>query len=367
MPLSTLKGMNRQFLLPHSVAAAILCLAMPVLAAAQPAAQLSMPPAGRVVAPGVAPGVVASSSSLEAASSPSDGALAATSLDAALLEIGAGAQSSPAQSSVTQPAAGTVLCGITHLVRCVEDLGQDDKGIFTSPARFHKKDLRWALPLGAVVGLAIAYDADAQQALGVNTSLQSTANTFSNFGSFYASGAEGAGLYFAGLAAKNPKLAETGRLGAEAVIDSGTVTLLIKLVSNRHRPLQGNGQGNFWAEGTSHWQWDTSFPSDHATASMSLARVIAGEYPRWYIQTAAYGFAEGISLARVLAKEHFPSDVIVGQTIGFLTGSYVLHHRALYAGYGHRSLVSRVVDQVHPVLSPSTRTLGAGIDIAFGQ
>ncbi len=351
--------MNRQFPLPHPVVLAILCLGMSASGLAQ----------SSVYAAQSAQTAHPSSSSLEAISSAqsdlasaTDNTLAATSLDAALLNIDAAGQ-----PSAGQPATGTVLCGITHLVRCVEDLGQDEKGIFTSPARFRKKDLRWALPIGAAVGLALAYDADAQQALGVNTSRQNAANTFSDFGSFYASGAEGAGFYFAGLAAKDPKLAETGRLGAEAVIDSGSVTLLIKLVSNRHRPLQGNGQGNFWADGTSHWQWDTSFPSDHATASMSLARVIAGEYPRWYIQTAAYGFAEGISVARVLAKEHFPSDVIVGQTIGFLVGSYVLHHRALYAGYGHKSLVARAVDQVHPVISPSTRTLGAGINIAFGQ
>ncbi len=275
----------------------------------------------------------------------------------------AGAQS----AAPAQPAPGTVLCGITHLVRCVEDLGEDDKGIFTSPLRLKPRDAEWLLPLGAAVGLGIAYDADAQQALSVNASRQSTANTISNFGSFYAAGAEGAGFYFAGLAIKNPKLAETGRLGAEAVIDSGTVTLLIKLTTNRHRPLQGNGQGNFWADGTSHWQWDSSFPSDHATATMSLARVIAGEYPRWYVQTAAYGFAEGISLSRVLAKEHFPSDVVVGQAIGFLTGGYVLHHRALYAGKGKHSLVSRMVDQVHPVLDPATRTLGAGVEIGLGR
>jgi membrane-associated phospholipid phosphatase len=260
-----------------------------------------------------------------------------------------------------------VICGITHLVRCVEDLGQDDIGIFTSPARLQRRDLRWMLPVGAAFGLAMAYDAQAQQTLGTHPSLQSNMNTFSEFGSFYASGAEGAGFYFAGLATKNPKLAETGRLGAEAVIDSGTVTLLIKLASNRHRPLQGNGQGHFWADGSSHWEWDSSFPSDHATASMALARIIAGEYPHWYVQAAAYGFAESISLGRVLAKQHFPSDVILGQTIGFLTGTYLLHHRALYAGNGRRNLVSRVIDQVEPVINPASRTMGVGLRIAFGQ
>ena len=310
------------------------------------------------------PAPAATANSTSAAYSNSMDLLSAPTLDAALDQAPApAANAAPAANSA--PAPGTVICGITHLGRCILDLGQDDRGIFTSPARLRRKDLRWILPVGAALGLALAYDADAQQSLSVNTSRQNTADNISNFGSFYATGAEGAAIYFTGLAIKNPKLAETGRLGAEAVIDSGTVTLLIKMASNRHRPLQGNGQGSFWADGTSHWQWDSSFPSDHATATMSLARVIAGEYPHWYVQTAVYGFAEGISLSRVLAKQHFPSDVILGQTIGFLTGSYLLHHRALYAG--HRNALARLVDQVHPVLSPTTRTLGAGIDIAFGQ
>ena len=308
----------------------------------------------------------ASSSSTDATDSYSSG-LTELSAGSGTLAPRGSTDLAPANSGPAQPATGTVICGITHLVRCIEDLGQDDAGIFTSPARAQRRDLRWMLPVGTAFGLAMAYDAQAQQTLGTHPNLQSNMNTFSEFGSFYASGAEGAGFYFAGLATKNPKLAETGRLGAEAVIDSGTVTLLIKLASNRHRPLQGNGQGHFWADGSSHWEWDSSFPSDHATASMSLARIIAGEYPRWYVQAAAYGFAESISLGRVLAKEHFPSDVILGQTIGFLTGTYLLHHRALYAGNGRRNLVSRMIDQVQPEINPATRTMGVGLRIAFGQ
>jgi len=157
------------------------------------------------------------------------------------------------------------ICGITHLVRCIQDLGEDDKGIFTSPLRVQPKDAYWLAPLGAATGLAFAYDTDASQAAGVDANRANTANKIADFGSFYATGAEGAGIYFIGLAKKNPKLAETGRLGAEAVIDSGTVTLVTKLVTNRQRPLQGNGQGDFWANGASHWEWDSSFPSDHAT------------------------------------------------------------------------------------------------------
>ncbi len=258
------------------------------------------------------------------------------------------------------------VCGITSLVRCIRDLGEDDKGIFTSPLRLQPGDAYWLAPLGAATGFAFAYDTDASQAAGVDAGRTSTANKIADFGSFYATGAEGAGLYFLGLAQKNPKLTETGRLGAEAVIDSGSVTLATKIVTNRQRPLQGNGKGGFWANGISHWEWDSSFPSDHATASMALARVIAGEYPHWYVELPAYGFAASIGISRLLANQHFPSDVLVGQAIGFLTGSYVLNHRALYRP-GKESMAAQVMGSIRPVTDPSTHLLGASVEIPLGH
>jgi membrane-associated phospholipid phosphatase len=259
------------------------------------------------------------------------------------------------------------ICGITRLGRCIRDLGEDEKAIFTSAMRLQPKDGYWLAPLGAATGLAIAYDADASQAVGVDPGRTNAANKIADFGSFIATGAEGAGIYFIGLARQNPKLAETGRLADEAIIDSGTVTLATKLVTNRQRPRQGDGQGDFWPFGTQHWEWDSSFPSDHATASMALARVVAGEYPHWYVMVPAYGFAETISLSRIFADQHFPSDILVGQAIGFLTGSYVLNRRSLYRPGAKKTLASRIVGSVDPIADPRTRTLGASMQIPFGR
>ncbi len=280
---------------------------------------------------------------------------------------------SDVSSPSTQPMAGNAvskgdpICGITHLVRCIQDLGEDEKGIFTSPLRVHPKDAYWLMPLGAATGLAFAYDADASKALGVDANRTDIANNITNFGSYYATGAESAGIYFLGLAERNPKLAETGRLGAEAILASGTVTLVTKMASNRQRPLQGNGRGNFWADGTSHWEFDSSFPSDHATASMALARVIAGEYPHWYVALPAYGFAESIGISRILANQHFPSDVLVGQSIGFLAGTYVLNHHALYRPGVRRNLASKLIGSINPVTEPRTRSVSASIQIPLGR
>jgi len=56
--------------------------------------------------------------------------------------------------------------------------------------------------------------------------------------------------------------------------------------------------------------------------------VIASEYQGALTQITAYGLAAGVSAARVLARQHFPSDVLVGSAVGWMIGRYVVHkHR----------------------------------------
>lgn len=259
------------------------------------------------------------------------------------------------------------VCGISRPGLCLQDLGKDEAGIFTSPLRLRPKDATWLAPLGVATGLAFTYDPGAAKAAGVDASRTATADQVARFGSFVAAGAEGGGIYFLGLAKRDPKLAETGRLGVEAVIDSGTVTLVTKLATNRQRPRQGDVQGDFWPYGTDHWEWDSSFPSDHATATMALARVISGEYPHWYVVVPAYGFAEAVGVSRLLANQHFPSDVLVGQAIGFLAGSYVLNHHALYRGGTRPTLATKMAGSIHLVADPRTGMLGASVEIPMGR
>jgi membrane-associated phospholipid phosphatase len=274
-------------------------------------------------------------------------------------------QSSPTPS--TPPNASKTICGVNHLGRCIKDLGEDDKGIFTSPSRLQSKDGLWLVSLTGASVLAFSYDQQAQNAIGPNPSYKDTATSISNIGSFFATGGEGAAIYFVGLAKHNPKLAETGRLGSEAVLGSGTVVLVGKLLSNRQRPYQGDGKGHFWPQGTSQWTWDSSFPSDHAAASMALARVVAGEYPRWYVAVPAYGFAEGVSALRFLGKQHFPSDIILGQAVGFLTGTYMLNHRADYRPKKNDDVARRMMHSVLPIANAQTRTFGVAMQLPFGR
>lgn len=290
-----------------------------------------------------------------------------TTEDSASIQNATTPNTSEQSASAASIQSDKPICGFKHLGTCIANLGEDDKGIFTSPLHIQPKDAYWLAPLGASTGLAIAYDADASATLGHDQSRINTASNISNIGEFWATGGESAGIYFLGLYRKSPKLTETGRLAAEAILDSGTVTLATKLVTNRERPRDGNGHGDFWTNPPTGWTWDSSFPSGHATASMALARVVAGEYPRWYVMVPAYGFAETVAIGRVLALAHFPSDVIVGQAIGFLSASYVLNHRSLYRPGAKKTLTSRLLGSVDPVMDARTHTIGASLQIPLGR
>lgn len=254
------------------------------------------------------------------------------------------------QNSTAEP----FTCGVTHLGQCLKDLGQDQAGIWTSPFRFSPRDAFWLVPFAGPTGAALHYDAQAQQELGIDKSRTDTSSTISNFGSPYATFGGATGLYFLGLATHNEHLVETGRLGAEAVADASLVVEALKLATNRERPMEGNGQGGFWPHGTRSYELDGSFPSGHAAASWALARVIASEYPSKPVQFAAYGFALAISATRVTAREHFPSDVLVGGTLGYLIGGYVVRHHA--AGNESSALF------ILPIADQSTGTYGVQMD-----
>src|SRR5712691_988122 len=268
---------------------------------------------------------------------------------------------SPYQASETQQQSSqqTEICGVKHLGQCLKDIGHDQVGIWTSPLRVSPKDAFWLVPFAAGTGVALHYDAQAQQNLGIDKSRIDASNIVSGFGSPYATLGGAAGLYFLGLGTHNDHLAETGRLGAEAIVDSLLVVEALKLATNRERPNEGNGQGGFWAHGTRSYELDGSFPSGHAAESFALARVIASEYPSKPVQVDAYAFVFSISACRVTSRQHFPSDVLVGGTLVYLIGGYVVrHHAAQNVGSGFSFV---------PVVDLSTHTFGAYIAVRPNQ
>ena len=252
----------------------------------------------------------------------------------------------------------SAICGLAHLGECLKDLARDQAGIWASPLRISLKDALWLVPFAAGTGAALHYDAQAQQDLGIDKKRIDTSDTVSDVG-LYGSTVGAGGLYLIGSTTHNDHLAETGRLGEEAIIDSLLVVEALKLATNRERPDEGDGRGGFWPHGTRNYEFDSSFPSGHAAVSWSFARVIVSEYPTKPAQIGAYAFALAVSASRVTARKHFPSDVLVGGTFGYLIGGYVVHH--------HATGVQASALMVTPMLEPSTRTYGLHLQVTPGE
>jgi len=199
---------------------------------------------------------------------------------------------------------------------------KDQEAIWTSPA--HIRDSNALGPIALVLATAVLIATDHQVISSSrlqNPSLQSKAATASNAleGAFVAAPAA---IYAIGALHHDGHATETGILGAEAMLDSLAVSEVTKAISRRERPEVDNAKGRFFQSSVGI---DSSFPSNHAIVAWSSASVIATEYDGVLTQFAAYGLATGVGASRILARQHFPSDVLVGGAVGWMIGRYVVH------------------------------------------
>jgi len=180
--------------------------------------------------------------------------------------------------------------------------------------------------MSAATAALIGSDTAIEGQLPTSQTLIQNSRTFSNYSLASLAGAAG-GLYLWGSITQNEHARETGFLGAEAMANTLLSTEAIKFVAGRDRPFEGNGKGEFWQGGS-------SFPSEHAAAAWSLASVIAHEYPGWMTKLLVYGGASAISAARVLGREHFTSDAVIGSALGWYMGRqvYRAHHNPELGG-----------------------------------
>ena len=209
----------------------------------------------------------------------------------------------------------------------------DQREIWTSPAKLRFPDTEWLVPLsGATAGLFVT-DRDFSKHLSQNPTTISHYKTLSNAGVAALVGGAG-GMWVMGHVSHNEHWSETGFLAGEAALNSLVMVEVLKYSLRRERPYQGDGSGPFFQSG------GTSFPSEHAAAAWSVAGVIAHEYPGPFTKIMAYGLASLVSVSRVKAHQHFPSDVVVGSVIGNLVAQdiYSRHHDFELGGGEWRSI-----------------------------
>jgi len=196
---------------------------------------------------------------------------------------------------------------------------QDQRAIWLSPFHLKKDDARWLVPLGLSTAALISTDQRTAAEMGEFHDQLRLSHNVSYLGSAYGVGSVAAAFYLVGRAGHNARARETGLLGAEAFIDSSIVDSVLKVATQRRRPTDPRGPGDFFQHGS-------SFPSGHSAAAWSLATVVANEYhDHKEIQVASYALASAVSLSRFTGRNHFLSDVLVGSAMGYGIGRYVYH------------------------------------------
>jgi Capsule assembly protein Wzi/PAP2 superfamily len=196
----------------------------------------------------------------------------------------------------------------------------DQIGMWASPSKVRFSDATWLVPLGGLTAALFVTDSDYSRHLSNDPSTLTNYRRFSDYGA-YAMAGGAAGTYFLGLVSHNDHQRESGFLSGEAAIDSLIAVEALKFAAGRQRPYQNNANGDFWKNGA-------SFPSAHSAGAWAIAGIMAHEYPSPLMWILSYGTASAISVARINAKQHFPSDVLIGAAIGYLTSEYVYrqHH-----------------------------------------
>lgn len=235
----------------------------------------------------------------------------------------------------------------------VVNVMMDQKDIWTTPFHMNRQDaIPWMLA-GAGTAALIATDHRSSRALPNTVDQVSISKDVSNVGAVYTVLPITVGMYIGGAIAHNAKARETGVLAGEAIVDTLIDVGILKAITQRPRPYEKNGNGNFFTGGG-------SFPSGHAAESWALASVVAHEYNKNIIYPiTAYGLASLVTFSRLSGQQHFASDIFVGSAIGWFTGRYVFKTHVDHSIHTRpASKLSGMRPQVFPQYDQLTRTRG---------
>ena len=130
---------------------------------------------------------------------------------------------------------------------------------------------------------------------------------------------------------------ETGVLGAESMANSG---LLYAAAAGDHSSVNVLYKARVEEISFRPAAWIIHFPPAMRSSAWTAASTIAHEYPKPWVEWLTYGTATAVSVTRFTSLQHFPSDVVVGSTLGYLIGRHIssmLTARLVSARYAARN------------------------------
>jgi undecaprenyl-diphosphatase len=114
------------------------------------------------------------------------------------------------------------------------------------------------------------------------------------------------------------RFGRTAWQGMDSEIFAGASAEIMKRVFTRVRPSETDDPCKFFAHGSNH-----SFPSGEAAVAAALVTPYVFEYSHQYPATyALLTLPLYVGIARIKGQAHWQSDVLVGWTVGGLSGWY---------------------------------------------
>lgn len=208
-------------------------------------------------------------------------------------------------------------CGTATVHQLGSDARHYGKGLRRLPAgMISPSNLKWEVPVVAsTVVLIEAVDVHVarQFTLGSGTTAADNASNAllgTEFG-------VAAVTYLVGCTGHRTQARRAGFAAMEAAGYGIVADELLKVTFNRQYPTAPGGEGLFWHGGK-------SFPSGHAATSWAIASALTHEYPqKHWVKWTSLGAATAICVLRIAALKHFPSDIVIGGTLGYVTGSWI--------------------------------------------
>ena len=154
-----------------------------------------------------------------------------------------------------------------------------------------------------------------------------------------------AGVFAATLLTGNEKLQDAAFTSLQSIVYSGASVYAIKYAVGRFRPETGQG-----AEEYQMFSGNTSFPSGHTATAFALVTPWAMYYPG----PVTYGLMAipvGTAVARIAKDRHWPTDVLAGAAIGYMTARFLSKRHLADAPYRPGKI------EVTPSVAPGAMSL----------
>ena len=203
--------------------------------------------------------------------------------------------------------------------------------VLAQPLHYDWKDWTVFGGIATATTLAFVYDDEIFNYID-KTFTNSQSNTISQYSDIY--GEELfivpsiALTYGIGAIAKDTRLKNMSLATLQSFIFAEVASAGIKVLTCRERPdansQQPTANSQSWLGPFATFE-STSFVSGHSTRAFALATTVAGFYPeKKWIGIVSYSLATMTSVGRVISKEHWTSDVIVGAALGYFIGRGVV-------------------------------------------